>query len=98
MSLIPNKIYQGDVGTELLVNCGSDISGADIHELVVRKPDGTEVNWVCTIVNLKYLKYIIQVGDFDQVGQYKLQSHIRIPASGEWLGETTTFKVFKKYR
>jgi hypothetical protein len=93
-----NKIYIDDEGTELSINAGSDISTADILQIKVIKPNKTTDTWDCTVDenNNNIVNYIIQHGDLDQKGEYKLQLYIEIE---EWkgLGETTSFKVYEKF-
>lgn len=55
----PNKIYQNDYGTIILLHTGSDISAATITDIKVRKPDGTDYIWSGSIDNIKYVKYTI---------------------------------------
>ena len=35
------KVYVGDAGTVLTLDCGQDISAATARAILVRKPDGT---------------------------------------------------------
>jgi len=90
------KCYQGDVGTIILVDCGCELTDATVHVLMVRKPDGTVVSWDAVVYNKQYLKYVVQDGDFDQVGVFYLQSKVTL---GNWsgLGETATFRVYGPY-
>jgi len=88
----PDKYYVGDVGTQLLVDVCSDITTATLVALDVTKPDGTAVRWVGTVSDTTKILYVVAVGDFDQAGEYRLQSYIEMPG---WIGHggTVTFKV-----
>ena len=90
------KSYVGDVGTEILVDCGSVITGATELKLEIKKPDGTMVEWVPTIYQTNFLKYTILAGDFDLAGTYLLQSSLTING---WtgLGETAWFVVYDPF-
>lgn len=91
-----NKSYIGDIGTEIIVDCGSVITGATNLKLEIRKPDGTLVEWIPTIHLTNYLKYTVVTGDFDQAGTYLLQSSLSINGwSG--LGETALFVVYNPF-
>jgi hypothetical protein len=91
-----DKVYVGDVGTDIIVDCGQDISGATSTSLEVNKPDGTNVSWTATIYQSNYLKYTIIADDFDQEGIYRVQSKLTL---GGWTGrgETANFRVYNPY-
>lgn len=91
------KMYVGDVGTVIYVDCGVSIATATDVRLKIKKPDRTEHEWIGTIYNDKFIKYVIVSGDFDQKGKYYVQAHVQTPT---WLGsgETTTFTVYDEYK
>lgn len=96
-----DKMYVGDIGTALVADIGADIEGATDTKLLVRKPDGTEVEWPADIFEIdaekKYLRYLTELGDFDQAGKYYVQAFLE---KDGWTGkgETDKFKVFAKFR
>lgn len=92
-----NKYYVGDVGTDIIVDCGQDISAATGTKLLVLKPNGAEVEWTATIYNTNYLKYTVQAGDFDQTGEYRLQSYMTLSA---WTGrgEVDVFHIEEAFK
>ena len=95
-----SKIYVGDVGTAIIVDCGSDLRGASA-DLAVRKPDGSETAWVASVVTVdgkeRFLRYVTQGGDLDQPVTYKVQARVHVPGwSGR--GATFEFKVYKHYK
>ena len=91
-----DKPYVGDIGTVIIVNCGSAITGATTKDLKVKKPDGTIVTWTAEIYLINYLRYVIVDGDFNQEGMYYLQASVVV---GGWtgLGETVDFRVYDPY-
>ena len=89
---VDGKYYVGDVGTEIIVDTCSDIITATLARLIVEKPDGTVVNWDGAVVDDTKIRYVVSVGDFDQVGEYRLQAYVEMPG-GTWRGNTTSFKV-----
>lgn len=93
MSVAQDKVYVGDIGTEIIVNCGQSIVGATATSLEVRKPGGKEVSWAASVYNDNYLKYTVVVDDFEKAGIYKVQSKLTL--SG-WTGrgETDNFRVY----
>jgi len=90
---MPDKHYVGEIGTEVIINCGTNISAASTKNLKVLKPDGkTEVVWAAEFSGTNSLKYIIKEGDLDQVGSYSIQPYIILNG---WIGhgETVRFVV-----
>lgn len=92
-----DKYYKDTIGTEIIVDCGSVITGATGLALEVKKPDGKKVSWTPTIYDSNYLKYTIEEDDWDQAGTYKLQASLTING---WtgLGETATFEIHDAYK
>lgn len=90
------KIYVNDVGTEIVVDCGSDISTATTTDLLIHKPNGRVATWSGSIYNTNYIKYTTILGDLDEAGDYKIQAYIELPSwSGR--GESTSFTVYKGF-
>lgn len=94
------KHYVGETGTQIIVDCGQNISAATGCLLYVRKPDGTLVTWTPTILTLNslpnYLSYSTLAGDFDQIGSYCLQSYMML-AGWSGRGETVMFQILGNF-
>ena len=90
--MLKGKYYVGDIGTEIIVDTCSDITASTVAKLLVEKPDGTLVEWDGSVYDTTKIKYVIKDGDFDQVGEYTVQSYVEI-AGWKGRGNTTTFKV-----
>lgn len=91
------KTYVGDTGTEIILNCGTDISTATSVKINYKKPAGTTGSWTGAVYNTNYIKYTTDADDLDVAGQWLLQALV-ITASGEWLGETTAMTVYDSYK
>jgi hypothetical protein len=91
-----DRHYVGNIGTEILVNCGSEITGATNLKLKVKKPDGTEVEWTAAIDGTDHLKYTTLAADFSVAGTYFLQASLTL---GGWsgLGKTAQFEIHDPY-
>lgn len=93
------KSYVEDVGTEILVDCGEDISTSTLQSIVVKKPDGTMVEWASSLhpTELNQFRYIVGIGDFNLPGKYLCQAKL---VMGTWsgLGETFSFKVYDVFK
>lgn len=87
-----DKHYIGEVGTVIRLDCGVDISAADVTTMKVKKPDGSTVEWAATVFGTNFIDYTTTSGDFI-AGVYQIQSYIEI---GGWIGRgnTATFTVF----
>jgi len=85
------KIYIGDVGTEIIINLQTDITTATNILLNVKKPNGTDATWIPAIYDEKYLRYIIQSGDFNQYGRYVIQPSLTL---GIWSGNCKSVSLF----
>jgi len=91
-SKLATSVFAGDVGTEIIVDCGADVSTATVRNIVVRKPAGTRVVWPAQLLTSNLIKYTVVDGDLDVVGNWKLQAYIEMP-SGRWSGEVATLFV-----
>lgn len=92
-----NKVYVGDIGLKIIVDCGEDITGATTTSLKVQKPDGTTTSWSpANIYNSNYLRYTVTLNDFDQDGRYLIQASLTL-AGWTGLGETDIFTVSPVY-
>lgn len=92
------KYYVGDIGTEILVDTTIDVSLATSLVLKVRKPSGRLVSWTGhlgpanAIGEYTRIRYVVESGDWDEGGIWKLQAYVVSP---DWTGrgETVTFKL-----
>jgi len=84
------KVYVGDIGTAIVLECGVDISGGSAYNVAVKKPDGTEVTWTGALEGTTQVKYTTIAGDLDQAGEYLLQPALTL--SG-WIGRGETAKL-----
>jgi hypothetical protein len=96
-----SKYYIGDIGTEIEVTVGSDISTATEFKLKVKKPSGKLAEWECELGSvgvggITTLVYIVKDGDWDESGYYDLQAYVVMP-SWSGLGDTVKFKIEKAF-
>lgn len=95
---IEPKVYEGDVGTVLLIDTKENISTASGLSLLVRRPDKSEVIWTPILDGTTKLKYTTVAGDVPEgiTGTYLIQP--RLTLSG-WTGRGTTAKlpVYQKF-
>jgi len=94
------KHYVNEVGLEIYVDCGRDISAFTNCKLKVLKPSGEEVEWDATIVSYdsetNYLYHKTIEGDLDEAGEYEIQAYGK---SGDWvgLGQTAKLIIYEEF-
>lgn len=91
-----NRCYIGEIGTDIILNLGEDITGATGRTIEVKKPDNTTDSWAASIYNSNYLKYTIQSGDFDQAGVYIFQAALTL-SGWTGLGDAVKLTVYSLF-
>ena len=90
------KVYIGDTGTVITLDCGQDISAATARSIEVRKPDGTTASLAATASGTTSIRYTTLAGTLDQAGQWVLQAKVTLP-SGVWLGASAELSVYRPF-
>jgi hypothetical protein len=91
-----NKIYVGDTGTAIILDCGTNISAASAITMEVRKPDGSVVSWTAALEGTNGVRYNTLAATLDQAGDWKLQARVTLGA-GVWRGETVLLTVYPAF-
>jgi hypothetical protein len=91
-----SKVYVGDIGTQIILDCGSNITAATGMAIKVKKPSGDEVEWTGVLDGTNSVKYILEAGDLDEPGTWILQAYVEL-ATWEGLGESYKLKVYAPY-
>ncbi len=86
------KVYVGDVGTVITLDCGQNISAATARVIAARKPSGALVSWTASASGTDSITFTTVSGTFDEDGVWKLQAVITLP-SGVRRGETANLPV-----
>lgn len=87
------KVYIGDTGTSVILDCGQDISSATARTIEVKKPDGSTTTWTASASGTTAISYTSVSGTFDVAGEWRLQAKVTLP-SGVWRGETASLYVW----
>lgn len=90
------KVYVGDTGTEVRLDCGQDVSGATVRSIEVRKPRGVTESWPASASGANSIQYTSEADTFDLPGEWILQAKVTLP-TGVWLGESVTLTVYRKF-
>ena len=90
------KIYQGDSGTIILIDCNENINAASNVYISVKEPSGNLANWNGNVYSNTFIMYTLSPEDISDSGIYKLQPVIEI---GNWVGraDTVEFRVFPQF-
>lgn len=89
------KPFVNDIGTKLVIDMHTDLTGATALKFSVIKPTGIKVTWTPTIFNTSMLSYTIQAGDLDTDGVYVVQPSFSLPVNGSYSGTMVSFEVYK---
>lgn len=89
-----SKVYVGDIGTDVILDVGQDITGATVS-IAVRKPSGATVDWPSAVYSATAVRHTTVAGDLDVPGAYRVQPVVAL-SSGDWSGrgETAEFLVY----
>jgi hypothetical protein len=91
-----SKVYTGDTGTVITLDCGQDISAASARSIEVRKPDGTAATWSAVASGSNSIAFTTLAGTLDMPGRWRLQARVTLP-SGQWRGETAVLDVYSPF-
>lgn len=95
------EIHVDDVGTifELaIVGCDAlpvNITNATSLKIIIVKPDQTKLTKTAVMFGAGtsgVIRYTTITGDLDQIGKYKLQAEVTLPA-GKWYSDIQSFSV-----
>lgn len=90
------KHYVGEVGIELILDCGGSVVGATAYCIKVKKPNFTEADWTAEIYNSNYLRHLIGADELDQAGNWEFQAYIEISGLKRY-GSTCNIVVYDKF-
>jgi hypothetical protein len=90
------KVYVGDVGTQIVLDCGAVVTSSTARSIEARKPDGTTVSWDAAVEGANSIKVTTSSGTLNVPGTWRLQAKVTMP-SGIWLGETVTLQVHPRF-
>lgn len=82
-----NKVFKGDVGTLIILDCVQNIADASLRKIKVVRPDKTTTEWPALPEGTTKIKYTIMENDFNMAGRYMIQAYIEASGwkgRGEW--------------
>jgi hypothetical protein len=90
------KVYVGDSGTAIVLDCGVDISTATLLEIAAQKPDNSTALWTAASYTSTSLRYLTLITSLDIAGTWKLQAVVTLPGE-KWRGETVQMTVYAPF-
>lgn len=83
-----SAIYKNDIGTELILDCGVDVSTATVRKIRAKMPGGGLKEFVAAANTSDTIRYVLLDGDFNVAGIWYVQSYVEMPGwigRGEWV-------------
>lgn len=77
------QVFTGDIGTEIVLDCGTALATATIRQIRARGPKGSRKTFTAALESPNSIVYSLLSGDLDQPGVWKLQAYIEMPG---WKG------------
>jgi hypothetical protein len=103
--IMADQFFAGDIGTDIICECGENITGATGTIIKYKKPDGAEGQWVADIYNdpeseltNSTLKYTTKEGDWLEadIGNWDITVFMVLDGwSGH--GETDQFELLSVF-
>ena len=87
----------GEYGMNIDVTVGQSLTGMTGAVFQVKKPDGMEVEWTAVQegdAGDGLLRYVVQSGDLDQAGLWKLHAKVTFAGGKVLIGDKATFDVY----
>ncbi len=102
------KHYLGEAGTDIVFDCGVDVSNASQAYIKYIKSDAittgsfaasvySSYSQLAKAIGTYFLKYTSAASDFDQPGEWKFQTHIGA-VDGTWNGETVRLNLYDAFQ
>lgn len=88
--------YVGEHGMPIELRCGIELPDAAQLSIEGRRPDGTTVSWPAVALGGTSIVYILQQGNLDLAGQWRLQSRVAFPGRVR-RGATAVLSVLPLY-
>lgn len=86
-------VFVGDVGTEIILDCGVSITSSTVRKIIARTPNGTIKQWTSSLEGTNSIKYTIVDGDLDRPGEWQLSAYVEMPG---WKGSGEITKLTVK--
>src|SRR5512138_383817 len=87
-----NRIFVGEIGTTISLECGIDISAGTTFRIYYTKPDGTSSYWTATRSGTTVTYTTTAATDIDAAGNWTLRSYVVTPSFTRW-GDPVTMVV-----
>ncbi len=76
-------VFVGDIGTEIILDCGTAVTTSTVRNVIARSPRGAKKTWAASVDGTNNIKYVTAAGDLDQAGDWRIQAYVEMPG---WQG------------
>lgn len=97
------KHYINEVGTQILLDCGIDISDSALTRILYKKPDGVVGTWPGSLyssysqealaIGTYFVSYTLAGTDANVAGEWEFQALVANTA-GTWFGENVKMTLY----
>ena len=84
--------FQGDIGFEVILETGTDLTLASLVQIAYKSPSGVKGLWSAATRNGTQIVATSQISTFNEAGRWTLQAKVTLPV-GVFHGEPTTMVV-----
>lgn len=93
------KTYISDIGTKIMTTLSTSIADLTSATYHVKKGDGTEVTWSCTVENTTtgIVYYNVINGDLNVSGKYYIHTVLIFDDGSQYTSDVNDFRVYDKY-
>lgn len=87
------KVYINDKGTEIILDCGEDISSGIEFKILWQDPDGNTGEWIGAVYNSNYVRYV-NPNEWAIDGQWKFQAYVGYATGYHFYGVTYEEEIY----
>ena len=91
-----SKVYLNDIGTDIILNAGSSLTGESTLQIKYQKPSGDSGVWEADVYNTNYAKYTTISGDLNEAGTWLLRIYTKL-ISWHGHGNVVEMKVYDSW-
>ena len=90
------RLFKDDEGVQFEIDTSVDLSAASVKKLMIKKPDGSLVEWTDTTISGTKIIYVSKGGDLSVPGKYLIAAYVEFPTS-KHTGETVSIEVYTRF-
>lgn len=95
-----SKLFIGDIGTKIVVDCGVSLDGATMVKFKVLPPSGVEASWTAAVqapASDGLAVYYLTGTDLTEAGKWKIAAYVEFGSTRKFTGESDVFWVYNRF-